>query len=72
MRCRIILLISEHPIEQGIRKGGGPHFCNKDEDEEEWRNLVVGIFNYYVTSSSLERSIESNYARTGQDYLSLT
>ena len=24
MRCRLILLISEHPIQQGIRKGGGP------------------------------------------------
>ena len=23
MRCRLILLISEHPIQQGIRKGGG-------------------------------------------------
>ena len=22
MRCRLILLISEHPIQQGIRKGG--------------------------------------------------
>ena len=26
MRCRLILLISEHPIQQGIRKGGGPYF----------------------------------------------
>ena len=26
MRCRLILLISEHPIQQGIRKGGGPSF----------------------------------------------
>ena len=26
MRCRLILLISEHPIQQGIRKGGGPDF----------------------------------------------
>ena len=26
MRCRLILLISEHPIQQGIRKGGGPLF----------------------------------------------
>ena len=39
MRCRLILLISEHPIQQGIRKGGGPHFCDEDEDEEEWRIL---------------------------------
>ena len=41
MRCRLILLISEHPIQQGIRKGGGPDFCD-GEDEEEWRILVVG------------------------------
>ena len=26
MRCRLILLITEHPIQQGIRKGGGPYF----------------------------------------------
>ena len=26
MRCRSILLITEHPIQQGIRKGGGPSF----------------------------------------------
>ena len=26
MRCRLILLISEHPIQQGIRKGGVRHF----------------------------------------------
>ena len=30
MRCRLILLISEHPIQQGIRKGGGPHFCDEE------------------------------------------
>ena len=28
MRCRLILLISEHPIQQGIRKGGVRHFCD--------------------------------------------
>ena len=38
MRCRLILLISEHPIQQGIRKGGGPHFC-----DEELRILVVDV-----------------------------
>ena len=46
MRCRSILLISEHPIQQGIRKGGGSHFCDRrgeDEDEEELRVLVVGL-----------------------------
>ena len=42
MRCRLILLISEHPIQHGIRKGVGPYFCDKDEDEEELRILVVG------------------------------
>ena len=30
MRCRLILLISEHPIQQGIRKGGVRHFCDED------------------------------------------
>ena len=33
MRCRLILLISQHPIQQGIRKGGGPHFCDEDEEK---------------------------------------
>ena len=28
MRCRLILLITEHPIQQGIRKGGVRHFCD--------------------------------------------
>ena len=37
MRCRLILLISEHPIQQGIRKGGGPHFCDKERTDEERR-----------------------------------
>ena len=32
MRCRLILLISEHPIQQGIRKGGVRHFGHEDED----------------------------------------
>ena len=32
MRCRLILLITEHPIQQGIRKGGVRHFCDEDED----------------------------------------
>ena len=30
MRCRLILLITEHPIQQGIRKGGVRHFCDED------------------------------------------
>ena len=34
MRCRLILLITEHPIQQGIRKGGVRHFCDEDEDED--------------------------------------
>ena len=40
--CRLILLISEHPIQQGIRKGGGPHFCHEErrgEERTEWRIL---------------------------------
>ena len=32
MRCRLILLITEHPIQQGIRKGGVRHFGHEDED----------------------------------------
>ena len=49
MRCRLILLITEHPIQQGIRKGGVRHFCDEDEDEDgrtEWRILgswILGI-----------------------------
>ena len=39
MRCRLILLISEHPIQQGIRKGGGPLFGYEDEERTEWRIL---------------------------------
>ena len=36
MRCRLILLISEHPIQQGIRKGGGPLFgYGRGEDGED-------------------------------------
>ena len=34
MRCRLILLISEHPIQQGIRKGGVRHFCDGRTDED--------------------------------------
>ena len=33
MRCRLILLISEHPIQQVIRKGGGPHFWDRRGEE---------------------------------------
>ena len=36
MRCRLILLITEHPIQQGIRKGGVRHFCDEDEDGRGW------------------------------------
>ena len=36
MRCRLILLISEHPIQQGIRKGGGsPERDGGGEEEGE-------------------------------------
>ena len=56
------ILISEHPIQQGIRKGGGPHFC--DEDEEEWRILgswMPGIlrstFNFFVSYFKLVSSL---------------
>ena len=37
MRYRLILLIFEHPIQQGIRKGGGPHFCDGQTREERTR-----------------------------------
>ena len=53
MRCRLILLISEHPIQQGIRKGGGPHFCHRQTrrgEDEEWRILGSRIY-----SKSLQR-----------------
>ena len=42
MRCRLILLISEHPIQQGIRKGGGPYFRLRTdgEDGEDGQNGV--------------------------------
>ena len=62
MRCRLILLISEHPIQQGIRirKGGGPHFCDgetRTRRGEEWRILVVGfvseIFPVVLTPADL-------------------
>ena len=45
MRCRLILLISEHPMQQGIRKGGGPDFCDRrgEDEDEELRILVVGL-----------------------------
>ena len=33
MRGRLILLTSEHPIQQGIRKGGGPLFGYEDGEE---------------------------------------
>ena len=42
MRCRLILLISEHPIQQGIRKGGGPYFrLRTDEDGRRGRTEWV-------------------------------
>ena len=47
MRCRLILLISEHPIQQGIRKGGGPlfgHGRGRGEERTEWRILGSRIF----------------------------
>ena len=49
MRCRLILLISEHPIQKGIRKGGVRHFGYEDEDgrgrtRTEWRILGSWIF----------------------------
>ena len=37
IRCRLILLISDHPIQQGIRKGGGLHFCDEERTDEERR-----------------------------------
>ena len=37
MRCRLILLISEHPIQQGIRKGGGPLFGHGEDGRGEDR-----------------------------------
>ena len=37
MRCRLILLISEHPIQQGIRKGGeGPPECDGGGEGLVW------------------------------------
>ena len=42
MRCRLILSISEHPIQQGIRKGGGPYFRSRRGEERtrtEWHIL---------------------------------
>ena len=35
MRCRLILLITEHPIQQGIRKGGGPSFLWRGRTDED-------------------------------------
>ena len=40
MRCRLILLISEHPIQQGIRKGGGPYFRSRTRTERTDRMEV--------------------------------
>ena len=37
MRCRLILLISEHPIQQGIRKGGVRIFGHERRGEDEDR-----------------------------------
>ena len=44
MRCRLILLISEHPIQQGIRKGGVRHFGHEDEDEDGRTDGQNGVF----------------------------
>ena len=47
MRCRLILLITEHPIQQGIRKGGVRHFCDEDgrtDGRTEWRILGSWMF----------------------------
>ena len=41
IRCRLILLISEHPIQQGIRKGGGGGSPERDGGEEGEEGLVL-------------------------------
>ena len=44
MRCRLILLISEHPIQQGIRKGGGPDFWSRRGRRGEDEDGQNGVF----------------------------
>ena len=35
MRCRLISLISDHPIQQGSRKGGGPDFLSQRSEDRQ-------------------------------------
>ena len=62
MRCRLILLITEHPIQQGIRKGGVRHFCDEDgrgrtDGRTEWRILGSWMFGIPGTSTKLDSCI---------------
>ena len=53
MRCRLILLISEHPIQQDIRKGGDPLFGygrgEDGEDEDRMAYIWMSLFSSSAT-----------------------
>ena len=56
MRCRLILLITEHPIQQGIRKGGVRHFCDEDgrgRGRTEWRWMLEKDNKYLYISETI-------------------
>ena len=60
MRCRLILLICEHPIQQGIRKGGGsPERDGGGEEEEGEEGLVWAdssswiLNNFYIQQTEI-------------------
>ena len=43
MRCRLILSISEHPIQQGIRIEGGPlSVTEKEKKKKDWSWSILG------------------------------
>ena len=63
MRCQLILLISEHPIQQGIRKGGGPLFGYGEESRGRGEDrmaysrqqddiIIIGTVHQFFLSSS--------------------
>ena len=70
MRCRLILLISEHPIQQGIRKGGGPDFWLRTErTRTEWRILGSWIGQPFLIPASLDTKVGGDSWRSSESFV---
>ena len=66
MRCRLILLIIEHPIQQGIRKGGGLHFCDRRGRGEERRGMAYS--SSWMDSEKVEYCLTISTFVTGRQF----